>query len=51
MKKNWKTTVGGLLFGLAKAVEMIKPEYKPVTDALEFVAIAWLGYSAADKTK
>lgn len=51
MPENWKTTLFGLISAISVALKAVVPApLAPVLDAISLLAIALLGYFAADKT-
>ena len=47
---NWKTTLGGALFGFgALATQALPPQYHIFGVAAQAAAVLFLGYHAADK--
>lgn len=48
--KNWKTTLGGVLFAAGKVAQMQSdPTMNIIGHTLEAVSVAWLGFNAMDK--
>ena len=46
---NLKTTIAGAIAGAFQLVGQLFPEYKAIADAASALAMALLGYFAADK--
>ncbi len=47
--RNWKTTLGGLLFVAGQGIKVMAPSYAWAGEALATVAVGFLGYHAQDK--
>jgi len=51
IKSNWKTLLAGLLYSAGALLSINVPEAKPIGDMLQWIAILFLGYHAADAKK
>lgn len=47
--KNWKTTLGGVLYFGGTVIGTLLPHYAVFGQAAQAAAVLWLGYHATDK--